>query len=149
VLCTGRCMVLTLTKRKSSNSPSKVAGDIRIADNSSIRQREALSLSKPEHTLMLLVNKSACRNVKATERIQYRVENANMEVVKARSHFRDRPWSPLALFHHENSLRKDKADFVTSPLHHDANHKGNKTQIYPCNTWRVSNQHRLWNKRWG
>jgi hypothetical protein len=33
--------------------------------------------------------------------IQYTVDNANMEVIIARSHFRDRVWSPLVLFHQE------------------------------------------------
>lgn len=79
--------------------------------------------------------------MKTTERIQYRVDSANMEVVKARSHFRDRLWSPLELFHHENSLRK--AGFVTNRLHDGVNDDGKKTQIYAWDTWRVRNQRKL------
>jgi hypothetical protein len=36
------------------------------------------------------------------EKIQYTVFNANMEVVMVKSHFRDRLWSPLVLFHHKD-----------------------------------------------
>jgi hypothetical protein len=36
-----------------------------------------------------------------TEKIQYTVDNTNMEVVRARNHFRARLCSPLVLFHHE------------------------------------------------
>jgi hypothetical protein len=44
--------------------------------------------------------------VSATDKIQCKVDNANMEEVIARSHFRDRLWSPLVLFHHVNPLSK-------------------------------------------
>jgi hypothetical protein len=42
----------------------------------------------------------------ATDKIQYKVDNVNIEVVMARSHFRDRLWSPLVLCHHEKSFEK-------------------------------------------
>lgn len=33
--------------------------------------------------------------------IQFMVDNVNMMMIIAKSHFRDRAWSPLVLFHHE------------------------------------------------
>ena len=41
---------------------------------------------------------SSDANVKKTERIQYAVDNANTKVVRVKSHFRARLWSPLVLF---------------------------------------------------
>ena len=68
--------------------------------------RQMVALSLPKHAAMLLLNESTSRDVKTTERVQYKVDKANVEMVKMRSHFLDRLWSPFVLFHHEDSLRK-------------------------------------------
>jgi hypothetical protein len=44
---------------------------------------------------------SMTRKVTTTDMIQNMVDNTNMVVVIAKSHFRDRFRSPLVLFHHE------------------------------------------------
>jgi hypothetical protein len=68
-----------------------------------IKQETALSL--PKHPVTALFHESRNVKVKKTERIQYMVDNANMKVMRARSHFRARLWSPLVLFDGENSVR--------------------------------------------
>jgi len=60
-----------------------------------MRQADALFL--PKHAAIALLNESTSREVKTTERIQYMVDKANAQMVKARSHFLDRLWSPLVL----------------------------------------------------
>ena len=47
------------------------------------------------------------RKVTTTDMIQNMVDNTNMAMVIAKSHFRDRVRSPLVLFNHENLLRKN------------------------------------------
>ena len=103
------CTVLTLTRRMSSNIDCQDAAEIPISVPTISRPKQPKALSLPKHVMILLLNESKSRKVKTTETIQYRVDNANMEVVKARSHFCVRLRSPLVLFvlfHHENSLRK-------------------------------------------
>jgi hypothetical protein len=61
------------------------------------RKQETVSML-PEHPVAVLFHKSSIVNVKRTERIQYTVDNTNTTVVRVRSHFRARLWSPLVLF---------------------------------------------------
>ena len=68
--------------------------------------------------------------MKTTERIQYAVDNADKKMMRARSHFRARLWSPLVLFHGENSMRKKcigQPDWMKDPLHYDVNSDGEET----------------------
>jgi hypothetical protein len=51
----------------------------------------------PLYTLMM-------RKVMTTDAIQNMVDNTNMVVVIARSHFRDRVRNPLVLFHHDHEV---------------------------------------------
>jgi hypothetical protein len=92
------CTVLTLTRRMSSNIGSKGAAGIR-----------GVQLVPPSHALTLL---STSRKVKTTDKTQYTVNNANMEVMTAKSNLRDRLWSPRVLFHHEIPLRKKSIKWI-------------------------------------
>jgi len=74
------------------------------SDISVIKQETASSL--PKQPVTALLHESRNVKVKTTERIQYMVDNANRKVMRARSHFRARLWSPLVLLHGENSVRK-------------------------------------------
>jgi hypothetical protein len=78
------CTVLTLTRRMALNIDSQFGG------------------------LRVLMYASMTRKVKTIDMIQYVVDIANMIVVIASSHFRDRVRSPLALFHHEASLSESR-----------------------------------------
>jgi hypothetical protein len=100
------CTVLTLIRRMSSNNVDQGAADLRKATSLGIRQEIASSL--PKHAVAVLLHQSRNTKVNTTERIQYTVVNVNTKVVRARSHFRARLWSPLVLFHHESSLRKER-----------------------------------------
>jgi hypothetical protein len=128
----------------SNNVASQADADrlVRIAATSRRTQKEPSSL--PWHSVTLLFNELMNRTVKATEKIQYTVINANMEVMMTRSHFRDRLWRPLALFRHKKILQKNghQVDWATDALHHGVSRDGNEAQICAWDTWRVSNKPR-------
>jgi hypothetical protein len=73
------------------------------SDISVIKQETASSL--PKHPVTALLHESRSVKVKRTERIQCTVDNANIKVMRAKSHFRARLWSPLVLFDGEISVR--------------------------------------------
>ena len=113
-------------RRMSFNITDQVT-DVRNPESriSMIKQGTALSLLK--HPVTPLLHESRNVKGKTTERIQYMVDNANMKVMRARSHFRARLWSPLVLFHGENSVRKVQADWVKDRLHYDVKSDGKET----------------------
>jgi hypothetical protein len=92
--------------RKISFNIIDQANDVRNSESciSVIKQETASSL--PKHPVTALLHESRNVKVKTTETIQYTVDNANTKVMRARSHFRARLWSPLVLFHGDNSVRK-------------------------------------------
>jgi radical SAM superfamily enzyme len=75
-----------------------------IIDSTLGIRQETVSL--PKHSVTALPNESRDAKVTMTERIQFAVDNANVKVVRARSHFRAWLRSPLVLFHNENSREK-------------------------------------------
>jgi hypothetical protein len=74
------------------------------SDISVIKQETASSL--PKHPVTALLHESRNLKVRTTEMIQCKVDNANMKVMRAKSHFLARLWSPLVLFDGEISVRK-------------------------------------------
>jgi hypothetical protein len=69
-------------------------------------RRMALNIGSQFGAMRVPMYVSMTRMVMKTDMIQYMVDNANIIVVTARSHFRDRLRSPLVLFY---CLRKKLA----------------------------------------
>jgi hypothetical protein len=88
--------------------PSNITDQFSVVRNSEpdilvIKQETASSL--PRHPVTALLHTSRIVKVKTMEKMQCMVDNANMKVLRARSHFRARLWSPLVLFDGENLVR--------------------------------------------
>jgi len=98
-------LTVTLMRRMSFSNIDQVI-DVRNSESSISVIKQETVLSLPKHPVTVLLHESRNVKVKTTERIQYTVDNANTKVMRARSHFRARLWSPLVLFHDENSVRK-------------------------------------------
>jgi hypothetical protein len=83
--------------RRISSNIIDQAADVRNFECTILVIKQAAASSLPKHPVIALFHESRNVKVKTMENIQYAVDSANTKVMRARSHFRARLWSPLVL----------------------------------------------------